>query len=39
MGLAVTAAVTDGDFETLPEDPPRDEERGLPMEIVYAESP
>lgn len=36
MVLAVTAKLGGGDYETLPSDPPTDNE-GLPMEIVYAE--
>lgn len=36
MVLAATAALADGEYRTMPENPPEDE-RGLPMEIVYTE--
>lgn len=37
MGLAVTALVADGEFETLPKNPPTDSVREVPVEIVYSE--
>ncbi|APW98378.1 hypothetical protein CHINAEXTREME_11530 [Halobiforma lacisalsi AJ5] len=37
MVLALTATLADGEFETLPADPPTDQE-GLPMQIIYAEA-
>lgn len=38
MGLAVAASVADGEFDTLPQQPPGDETRSVPIEIVYADS-
>ena len=37
MALALTVAKADGEFETLPEEPPKDAERGIPIEIVYVD--
>lgn len=35
MALALTASETDGEFETLPDEPSEDPERGIPVEIVH----
>ena len=35
MALALTAAEEEGEFETLPEKPPEDAEREIPIEIVH----
>ena len=35
MALALTAAKVDGEFETLPEEPPEDPARGIRIEIVH----
>lgn len=37
MGLAVSASVANGEFDTLPEDPPEDGCRDVPIEIVCAD--
>lgn len=39
MGLAITAWLAGGSYQTLPEEPPRDLERKVPVEIVYYDPP